>query len=316
MSFGLPSLNLCRAGTVGIVCLAFVGAARAAEGMRNIEVVPLHGTSMDTNFDQSSPADPQRFQAWSPRAPRTVGLSAPGTAMIPPPQPQNRISSEREKELQDRRRNWVFMTPEDYASPDGNKSGLDGNGLDDKSTTLMERYYQRLSDSDHAAATNQFNKLNSDQFGGRTNSLGGGLPTPGGGSFGDGPFNAITDAGVFESIRRNDLSNPFGSDTSSGLPSPEEVRAQADQKAHMERFRQILNIDQPAIAPVASPVSVPVDSGPLFGLSAPSMRPANSVSSPDGKSSSSHSQTPTPPVPSPRSVKPPHADFSPPQRPF
>ena len=316
MSFRLSSLNIRRAGTVGIVCLAFAGIARAAEGMRNIEVVPLHGTVMDTNFDQSSPSDPQRFEAWSPRAPRTVQPQTPGRTMIPLPPPQNGISPERERELLDRRRNWVFMTPEDYASPDGKKDALDGNDLGGKSATLMERYYQRLTDSEHAAVTNQFNKLDADQFGGRTNLVGGDLPAPGRGSFGDSPFNPVTDAGVFESIRRNDLSNPFGSDTHSALPSPEEVRVQAEQKARMENYRQIWNIDQPAVAPAAAPVSVPIDSGPLFGLSDSSMRPVNSGNSSGGNSSSSHSQTPTPIVASPRDTKPPNADFTPLQRPF
>jgi hypothetical protein len=179
----------------------------------------------------------------------------------------------------------------------------------------MERYYQRLYDSDRSAMTNQFSKLNSDQFGGRTNSTGGELRNPDGGAFADSPFNADADPGIFQSVRRSDSSSPFGSDNISALPTPEEVRLQAEQKAHMESYRQIWNMDQPSTAPVSSPVSAAVDSGPLFGLSSPGLRPANSLSSSDG-GSSTRSQTPTPTVAPSRNNKPPRADFIPTPRPF
>jgi hypothetical protein len=219
------------------------------------------------------------------------------------------------------------MTPEDYASPGGKKDGLEDNGLDKKSTTVMERYYQHLYDSDHSAVTNQFNKLNfnklnSDQFGGRTNLASGELRNPDGrnpdgGSFVDSPFNAAADAGVFQSVRRIDSSpSPFGSDPSSALRTPEEVRLQAEQKAHMDSFRQLWNIDQPSIAPVSSPVSTAVDSGPLFGFSSPGMQSANSGDSSDSVFSSMRSQTPTPAATPSRISRPPHADFAAPQRPF
>jgi hypothetical protein len=315
VSFRLSSVNICRAGIVGFACLAFAGASRAGEGARNIEVVPLHGTPMDTNFDQSSSADSQTFKAWSPQAPHsTQAPTGPGEAMIPLPRPQITISPERQRELFDRRRNWVFMTAEEYASPGGKKDGLEENGLDKKSTA-MERYYQGLYDSDHSAMTNQFNKLNSDRFGGATNSLGGEQRNPDGGVFADSPFNTTADPGIFQTVRRGDSSNPFDSDTSSALPTPEAVRLQAEQKAHMDAFRQLMNIDQPSVAPVSSPASASVDSGPLFGLSSPGIQSGNSVGSLDIGSSSTHSQT-APAVSSPRNTRPPHATFAPPQRPF
>jgi len=305
---------------VGFVCLMLAGASRAGEGARNIEVVPLHGTPMDTNFDQSSPEDSQTFKAWSPRAPRTV-QPAPrlGQVMAPPPRPQSTISPERERELLDRRRNWVFMTPEDYTSTDGKKDELEENSLNKNSSTVMERYYQHLYDSDHSPMTNQqFGKLNSDPFGGRTNSMGDELRNPGIGSFVDSPFNATAGSAMFQSVRRGDSSNPFDSDAGSTLRSPEEVRMQAEQKAHMESFRQLWNIDQPstAPAPVSSPTPTAIDSGPLFGLSSPGIRSGNSVSSSDNHSSSANSQMPLPTITSSRASKPPHADFAPPQRPF
>jgi hypothetical protein len=306
---------------MGFACLAFAGASHAGEGARNIEVVPLHGTPMDTNFDQLTPSDSQSFKPWSPHAPHPLQpAQQPGQALVPPPpRQQNTASAERERELLDRRRNWVFMTPEDYAS-DGKKDGIEESGGDKKSGTVLERYFQRLNDSDHAAVTNRsnINKLTGDQFGGGQTNLLGSEMRPVEGAFGDSPFNGSIGAGVFQPMRRGDISNPFSSDNSGALRSPEEVRVEAEQKAHMEAFRQILNIDQPAPAQVSSPAhSAPaVDSGPLFGLSSPGIQPNNPISAQDGRSSATQPQTPVPTVTTTRNIKPPHADFFPQQRPF
>jgi len=320
VSFRLSSLNICRAGFIGIACLALAGAAYAGEGARNIEVVPLHGTPMDTNFDQSTSADSHSFMPWAPHAPHPVNPGQrPGEAIIPPPpRQQNAATIERERELLDRRRNWVFMTPEDYAS-DGKKDGLEETGADKSSTTLLGRYFQRLNDSAQIAATNQFNnnKLAGDRFGGQTNLLGSDT-RPVGGAFGTSPFNESPSAGIFQEMRRVDISNPFGSDNSSAMRTPEEVRLEAQQKAHMEAFRQIMDIDQPAPVQVSTPAhSAPViDSGALFGLSSPGMRPLNSVGTSDNASSAMQSQTPVPTVTTTRNIKPPRGEFIPQQRPF
>jgi hypothetical protein len=268
---------------------------------------------MDTNFDQSSPEDSQTFKAWSPRAPRSLQPQArPSATMLPPPRPQTTISAERERELLDRRRNWVFMTPEDYASPDG-KNNDDNDSK--KGLTAMERFYQRLYDSDSVALTNKFNKPDSDRLGGRTNLLGRGeLPNVDGGAFKDSPFNSDSDPSIFQSVRRSSFSNPFGSDGNTPLLTPEQVRLQAEQKAHMESYKQIWNIDQPATASVSSPGSAPVDSGPLFGLSAPGVQTIHSDAS--SGTSVSQSQTPTSRAEPTRYPRPPHADFAPTQRPF
>jgi hypothetical protein len=319
VSVRLSSLNICRASIVVFACLALARASHAGEGARNIEVVPLHGTPMDTNFYQPASSDSQSFKPWSPQAPHPIQANQrPGQAMLPPPRPQSNVSAERERELIDRRRNWVFMTPEDYAS-DGKKDGMKDDGSDKNSATLMERYYQRLNDSDQLAGTNQssINKLAGDRFGGQTNLLGGDM-RPAGGAFGDSPFSESPSAGIFQQMRRTDISNPFGSDNSTAMRTPEEVRLEAQQKAHMEAFREILNIDQPAPAQVISPTpSAPVaDSGPLFGLSSPAMRPINSVSTPDSGSSTVQAQTQVPTMTTTRNIKPPHADFAPQPRPF
>lgn len=317
MRFRLSSLNICRAGLAGFVCLALVGACRGGEGARNIEVVPLRGTPMDTNFDQTTSTDTDAIKAWAPHAPHPFQAPTSGrSTMLPRPQ-QNSVSTEREKELLDRRKNWVFMAPEDYVSEDGKKDGMEKNGFEKKSSTAMERYYQRLNESEQAAATNQFNKLNSDRLNGQTNLLGASLRPADGGTF-DSPFNMTPDPGVFDSVRRESITSVFGSsDKAVAMPTPDEVRMQAEQKAHMENFRQIWNIDQPAAAPMmpVSP-SAPVDSGPLFGLSSPGVQSASPFSPSAGNASSQTFAPVQSPVTTQRAMRPPRADFAAPQRPF
>jgi len=320
VSFRLSSLNFCRAGIAGFVCLALVSASFAGEGAKNIEVVPLHGTAMDTNFDQSTPADSdsQAFKPWTSLAPRTPQAAAP-KVILPPPSSQNAVNIQRAKELLDRRRNWVFMSPEDYAS-DGKKDDADGtdNAFERKPGTAMERYYQRLYDADHPAGTNQFGKLNVERSSGQTNLLGGDLGNAGNRGFGDGPFSATPNSDVFQSVKASGFADVFGADNRTALPSPEEVRAQAEQKAHMESFKQLWNIDQPAPIPVATPPAAPIDSGPLFGLSAPTMQVATPADTFSKNNSSSQPAVPEANINTMRAnSRPPRADFSiPQQRPF
>jgi len=305
------------------VCLALVGACRGGEGARNIEVVPLHGTAMDTNFYQTTPTDMQTINAWSPHAPRPIQAPPPGKSTLPRPQNAT-VSTEKERELLDRRKNWVFMTPEDFASPDGKNDSIEKNGFEKKSGNAIERYYQRLNDSEQAAATNQFSKLDSDRLTGRTNLLGGGLRPADSGTFGDSPFDTAPAAGVFDSVHHTGFAGVFGSsDNTTAMPTPDDLHLQAEQKAHIENFKQIWNIDQPvaapaAPAPVSASVSAPIDSGPLFGLSSSGVQTANPVGSlAGGPSSSSQPVTPAPsPVTTQRAIRPPRADFASPQRPF
>ena len=236
---------------------------------------------------------------------------------MPPPRPRTTVDSDREKELQDRRRNWVFMTPEDYASPDQKKDGLEKDDGNKKSGTAMERFYQRMYDSEQVSATNQFGALDSDRLIGRTNLLNGDARNSPGGVFSEAPVTPNPEIQIFQSVQRNGFASVFNSDSSENLRSPEAIRAEAEQKAHMESFKQLWNIDQPpAAAPVASSPTPTVDSGPLFGLSAPGMSSATPANSFDGGSSSALQTPVAAPAALPRSSRPPHADFLPPQRPF
>jgi hypothetical protein len=314
VSFRLSNSIFCRAGIVAFVCLVFAGISRGGEGARNIEVVPLHGTSMDTNFNQSSTEDSQAFKNWSPHAPNSFKAQVPPGQTMSMPHPQPTVNSEHEKELMDRRRNWVFMTPEEYASPDG-KDGSDDKDGNKKSTTAMERYFQRMNNSEQAGLTNSFNSA---RLNGRTNLMEGGeVRQPDQGVFAEVPFNPAPGVQVFQPARRNDFADVFGSDTQGTLRTPETIQAEAEQKAHMESFKQIWNIDQPPAAalPVVSTVSAPTDSGPLFGFSTPGIQ-ASTPENPFNHASSSQQPAPQPTVITPRMSRPPHSDFAAPQRPF
>jgi hypothetical protein len=321
VSFRLSSVNFCRASIAGLVFLVLAEAVRGGEGARNIEVVPLHGTSMDTNFDQLSRADRQTFENWAPRASRAFTPVAPKPVILPPPRPQTAEPTQREQELLDRRRNWVFMTPEDYASPNGDKdsdvNGLEKDGDNKKPPmTAMQRYYQGLSEADHAASTNQFGKLDAEHSFGRTNHLAEGLPNADRGSFPNSPFNMTPEVGVFDPVRQHDFADVFGSDNSPALRTPESIRAEAEQKAHMDTFKELWNIDQPAAAAVVLPVPTPVKTAPLFSSSAASMQPASSLDGLSGGGFINKSQPAQPTVTSSRVAAPPRSDFAPPQRPF
>jgi hypothetical protein len=166
MSFRPSILDICRATFAGCICLAFTAAVRGQDlRSQAIEVVPLHGTTIDTNANQSQPAGTKNFEGLFPLAPRTFHLTVPSSA---PPPPQRPViePTEREKELLDRRKNWVFMTPDDMldqAETDASGQDKDKNkdGTDKKPMTAMERYFQHLYDSDRQVATNQTARIDS-----------------------------------------------------------------------------------------------------------------------------------------------------------
>jgi hypothetical protein len=317
VSFRPFNANIWRAAITGWVCLAFAEAAHAGEGARNIEVVPFHSTSMNTNLEQSAQDDSQSFKVWEPTAPDSVRAVTPAPRLSNMPQPQQ-SRSRKEQQLQDRRRNWVFATPEDDSADKTEKSLL---GLDneDDNMTAMERYYYRLEQSGHSAATNGFSNVG--RFGAQTN-LYGALRNTDPGSFGETPFKVMTtpDAGVFQPSSANDISaSAFGNNNSKPVLTPEEVRVQTEQKTHMDNFRQLWNIEQtPAASPVIAPASGPIDSSPLFGVSTPAGQ-SPGIKIPGGPTSASGAST-APPMPgpdaAPKPLGPPPSNFAPPQRLF
>jgi hypothetical protein len=182
----------------------------------------------------------------------------------------------------------------------------------------MQRYYQHLYDSDQAMATNQFGRLDPNDRNASTNTIGSAFQNPTGNSgFASTPFNAFQENESFRSARPSVFSDIFGSDAdNNNTPNPESARLKAEQKAHMDDFKELWNIDQPAAAPVSASTPTPVSSGPIFGTqSGQSFTPAGLT---DNGFRRAQPTTTFQPVitPSSRIAPPPRADFAPPQRPF
>src|SRR6185437_12856542 len=319
MSFRPCNLNICRALVAGVLCLAGFGSLRAGEP---IEVVPFQGSApVDTNFDGGLPSDTQNLPALFPQSAHSFSVPRGAARNAPPPQqPQNATPSRREKELMDLRRNWVFMTPEDFAKSGSEKdmSLDDEKAKDGKTTSAMERYYQHLVDLDQASATNQLGNMRPDRDSWTTNSSPWVDPGKGDSGFASSPFDTAPDSGIFQS-KASAFASVFGSDNDSGLPSPEQVRAQAEQKAHMDSFKELWNMTPaPAAAPVSTPTPVAASSDSGFNTVQSSIRPAlNALSPPLTSGSSSSIQPIQRSVSSMRSSSaPPHATFAPPQNPF
>jgi hypothetical protein len=311
-----------RFAIVGLACLAFAGAAHAGEGSRDIEVVPFHD-SRGTNFSQLPQNESKNFNVWQPVAPHSVVPSSPGTKLTPLPRSQQSVTKE-EQQLLDRRRNWVFMRPEDYATMDS-KTGKNVVGTDNESDdnlTAMERYYHRLEQPGKPSATNDFSQMNPDRSSAGLNSFAGTLPNTDVRPFGATPFNSTPEAGVFQPLASADSAKVFKNESSDIVLSSDEVRIQAEQKAHMENFKQLWDIDQAssAAAPVIAPTTGPIDSAPLFGASTPSLSSPfgrGNVSSTANSSaaSSKAAGSAAVPLPPPRTT-PPHSDFMPISRAF
>jgi hypothetical protein len=318
MSFRPFSLDVCFGGLALFVFLACAGSSRAEDAAsRPIEIVPSHGKTIDTNSDQFHPIDSRKLDPLVPRGLQSFQADQP--VVLPRPAQQN-APSQSERDLLDRRRNWVFMTPEEFSGQTPEKDisivgETEANG--NRPITAMQRYYQRLYDSDHSIATNQFSKSDAAGWNTATNSVGPGFQNNGGSTFVTSSFNPIRDAEVFRATRPTVFSDIFGSsDTDSGTPSPESVRLKAQQKEHMDNFKELWNIDQPAAAPISTPAPTVVSgSGSVFGTpdSQSSFRP---LGLPETHSSRGGSTPFQPTVPSPRTPSPPRADFTPPQRPF
>jgi hypothetical protein len=308
---------ICRIAFAGII---FLTSAVVSRGGEPIEIVPPRGSAMGTNIERSQPFETKDFENMGPHAPHSFHLPDGSPALPPPPPQRVNPPTEREKELLDLRKNWVFMTPDDMVGQaesdlSGGVLGKEKDGSEKKATTAMERFYQRLYDSDRPAATNQTGKLDSDSWSATTNSVVGDSARPG-----DGLFSTPSDIGVFQPAHANTFSDTFGSSRDTAQPSAETIRLQEAQKEHMESFKQLWDIDQPASPPpsVSADVPVPNSPSPIFGA-APGGQPSINTfnSSLGGLSGQAPATAPVlPTITSSRNVVPPHSDFAPPQREF
>jgi len=315
-----------RASLAAWLCLvAFAGISRGQETMRSIEIVPSHSAATSNNFVQPSSSDSQLFKAWQPRAPHPYQSQQGTPASITPlPHPQAPALSDRDKELLERRKNWIFLTPEDYTQTDDKMDADSKDPRDpkkknsDKKLTPMEKYLERLSGAQQAGGTNRLDKMDSDRMN-ETNYLVGGTSQkktetdP----FGGNPFSASPESTIFQTLQQGSFGSGAFSSGDNSPATPEELRAQADQKTRMDSYKQLFNFDQPS-GPTAlfTPGSGPIDSAPLFGVSTPTVSPGLTALPTIGNTATRAQQAPPPVVTPTRITPPPHADFSVPQRPF
>lgn len=319
-----------RAGLAGMLCLAGACVSRAGDAQgQPVEAAPAQHAVIDTHVNEPpSDSEPAKdFEKVLPGAAAqpfdSLNLSPETPAFYKPP--PARPLTQREQELLDRRRDWVFMSPEELMSETENDDMLGTKDYDKtpeekKPKTAMERYFQHLVDSDRASATNKLNDWTSETWDKETNSLFGTDQSEKRNEDAAHPFempsSARPDPGIFQSARPNTFSDVFDLNTDSTAPSDEAIRAQQEQQAHMEAFKQMWNIDQPA--PSSLPSS-PVSSGVAYGAgSIASVQPTTGAGSPAASAPSvqQNSSSTKNTLSSERSMLMMHPDFAAPQRRF
>lgn len=287
-----------------------------------IEVVPAQGPAISTNINQREPTKNKDFEVMLPQALHPFNPDDSWQDLTPdmmPPQPLNRTLTPRERKLLDRRRNWVFMTPEELMSGESTEELLgmkeyNKDGTEKEPKNAMERYYEHLVESSRNTVTNQFDK-DSDSGNTLTNTV-----VDGGEQNGDNvhPFDSpftSRPSEVFQPMQPNTFSDVFGARPDSTIPDAETIQAEKEQKMHMESFKQLWDMDQSS-APADAFNSAPGSSASGVN-SFPSMQPVLGTVSPSLAGSSVHaSRAVAQPAPTPKQTQPPRPNFTIPQRPF
>jgi len=296
VSSRVRSTPLALAGVLG--CVLMTGALAAGQGGRPIEFSAPSGAMTVTNANQftiKQPAEELLRQSFREGLLGSLdifgvksslsGVAVP--AVLPPASPP--VQNQRVKELLERRKNWAFMTPDDFKNEQTMEELLklqkyDRDGQEEKKQSPIERYYESLV-REKLGNTNRL----ADAFAEAQDSRKEDVFSPG-----TGP--AQQGNSVLQTESR--LRNLFGSETASafslrggddGLFSrfsssaePVSMERTPAQKAWLEEFKQLLEPRLPVAPPaalanpfnaqpdVASPASVlsaqprPVVS-PLFG---------------------------------------------------
>lgn len=215
--------------------------------------------------------------------------------------PAARTLTQREKELLDRRRNWVFMTPEELISGEKPADTLD---IKQKGPmTAMERYYQHLVEPSRNTVTNKFDK-DADSWSATTNMTTAGEQSTDNAYQFDSSYKSSLAREAFQPMRPNSFSDVFGTGPDSTTSDPESIREAQVQSNHMDSFKQLWDIDQPS-APAAASVSGSGSSG-FRSSSFPSMQPVLGTVSPSmgGASAQLGSSAPAQPAPTPHATPP------------
>ncbi len=329
MRFRLLNRLICRAGLAGLFCLAGVWVSRAGnESQESMIYVPANG---GTNIERELPADARKFESRMPGMQHhliNAGDLLQGVPELPPPPPLPKKLTQKDQDELDRHDNWVFMTPQEImlgyeaGRPIGqNKTFQEsGSAIEEMGppTSAIERYYKRLynpgrfgmifgitngparqaSDSESRdSATNYFTVEEPAQ---RNN-----------GHLFDSPFNNSPTHGIFEAEQPKSFSDIFNVNGDSSTPSAEELRAQKQEAARIESFKQLWDITQPGSLPVSGASSTtaanPIQKAqPIFGAADASASGFSAQSSLSG----------TQPAAPPSRSGPPHYQFQMPQRRF
>jgi hypothetical protein len=176
MSFRLTSSGICLA--VAAVVLGGLVAGNAQTGGRErgrpIEFSSPRSDEVTTNLNQLTTKKDSLKELeedlYKPLQSFGASSSLEGVA-IPPPQPPTAptVQSKRVRELLEKRKNWVFMSPEDMLGLPTVESVLKASGVGrgdqaEKDLPPMERYYSRLS-TKRTGANNPNQLKNEDLFG-------------------------------------------------------------------------------------------------------------------------------------------------------
>jgi hypothetical protein len=178
MSFRFSSLHICLAAATLVLSGVLVGNAQTGrkERGRPIEFSLPKSDEVTTNLheltnkkDSLKQLEEELYKPLDSFRPESsldgVVVSPPRTPSAPP------IQSKRVKELLERRKNWVFMSPEDLVSAPSVEDVLKApqigpDGQEKKELPAIERYYHRLSNK-QAEPDNplQFKDKSEDLFG-------------------------------------------------------------------------------------------------------------------------------------------------------
>lgn len=202
------------------------------------------------------------------------GIIAPPFSL---PAPGPAVRSTRVQELLERRKNWIFMSPEDLTSAPSAEELLklpeyDRDGQVKKKLSPLERYYQNLDRGRNPATTK--NKFQDDDVFGLRNrnaSRDAAGSRDDANSFGDGKEKEGTVKGVFDadSDRNGLVPSRGGFSDVFGLANVKPLVDHDDrQKARMREFNQLLGL------PPSLPATGPAPGNPLGQLNDPAPQPA------------------------------------------
>jgi len=293
MNFRLSSRQICLVSAALTFSGLLVYDARGAgkERGRPIEFSAPRSSQVATNLqpgmsrpDSLRQLEEDSFKPMQPLAPQS---SLDGVVVLPTrPAATPAIQSKRVKEMLERRKNWVFMSPEDLVSAPTVEGILNApargpDGREKKESPALEGYYERQA-AKRSAANNPAQSKDDELFGARSKANSreepdvqedSDLPSslresaetlkkmlgPGG-----------SDNPIAQEALHGSLSDTFG--LGNNTPSKEQIQY---NKKYMDEYRSVLDASwqPPAVAVPGNPLEI------LTGATAPSGKPATGLPS-------------------------------------